>query len=183
VSDEISLPPGSPLAELVNRSPTLVVFLRHFGCTFCRQTMAEVSAHRPQIESSGVLIAFIHPESAQAAQPWFDKFGLSDVLQVSDPSLKLYVAFGLGNMRMSALLSPSTLVHGASSALTYGFGYQPPGLLRQLGGVFLVHRNQLLASFRHHSSDDRPDYLDLIRTAHVGDVTLPSSQDRSANAS
>ncbi len=58
---------------------------------------------RPQIESSGTAIAFVHPESADAARPWFDKFGLSDVLQVSDPSLKHYLAFGLGNMRMSAL--------------------------------------------------------------------------------
>ena len=144
--------------------------------------MAEVAAHRPQIESSGILIAFIHPESSAAARPWFDKFGLTDVLQVSDPSLKLYVAFGLGNMRMSALLNPTVLVHGASSALTYGFGFQPPGLLRQLGGVFVVHRNQLLASFRHHSSDDRPDYLDLIRTVSARDVTLPSSARPTDNA-
>ncbi len=66
------------------------------------------------------------------------------------------------------------MVRGASSALSYGFGYQPPGLLRQLGGVFVVHRDQLLASFRHHSSADRPDYLDLIRTSQARDVTLPS---------
>ena len=138
--------------------------------------MAEVASYRPQIESTGIRIAFVHPESPDAARPWFDKFGLTDVLQVSDPSLKLYVAFGLGNMRMLALLSPSTIVHGASSALSYGFGYQPPGLLRQLGGVFVVHRDELLASFRHHSSDDRPDYLDLIRTSQARDVTLRSPE-------
>jgi hypothetical protein len=174
VSDRISLPPDSPLGDLVNRSPTLVVFLRHFGCTFCRQTMAEVAERRLQIESSGTLIAFVHPESADAARPWFDRFGLGDVLQVSDPSLKHYLAFGLGNMRMTALLSPSVLVRGASAALSHGFGYQPPGLLRQLGGVFVVHRDQLLASFRHQSSADRADYLDLIRTSQARDVTLPS---------
>ena len=174
VSERISLPPESPLGDLVKRTPTLVVFLRHFGCTFCRQTMAEVGECRPQIESSGTAIAFVHPESADAARPWLDKFGLSGVLQVSDPSLKHYLAFGLGNMRMSALLSPSVVVRGAASALSYGFGYQPPGLLRQLGGVFVVHHDQLLASFRHQSSADRPDYLDLIRTSQAAAVTLPA---------
>jgi hypothetical protein len=162
VSETVSLPANSPLGELVNRSPTLVVFLRHFGCTFCRQTMADVAAIRPQIDSSGILIAFVHPESAEAARPWFSRYGLDDVLQVSDPALKHYVAFGLGNMRMLALLSPSAFVHGASAAMEHGFGYQPPGLLRQLGGVFVVYGDQVLASFRHQSSDDRPDYLDLV---------------------
>jgi hypothetical protein len=184
VSDTISFPPDSPLGEAVKRSPTLVVFLRHFGCTFCRQTMAEVSELRPQIEAGGTRIAFVHPESPEEARPWFGKFGLSDVLQVSDPGLKHYLAFGLGNMRMSALLSPSVVVRGAASAMSYGFGYQPPGLLRQLGGVFVVHGNQVLAAFRHHSSADRPDYLALVRTSQVRDVTLPSQNEtRSYNGS
>jgi hypothetical protein len=134
--------------------------------------MAEVAALRPQIESSGTQIAFVHPESPVAAQPWFERYGLADVLQVSDPPLKHYVAFGLGNMRMSALLSPTVLLHGASSALSHGFGYQPPGLLRQLGGAFVVYEDRILAAFRHHSSDDRPDYLDLVRSGTVRDVTL-----------
>ncbi|MGH9200259.1 MAG: SelL-related redox protein [Vicinamibacterales bacterium] len=165
MTETVVLPPDSPLGGLVNRSPTLVVFLRHFGCTFCRQTMAEVGELRPRIESSGTLIAFVHPESVDAARPWFERFGLSDVLQVSDPSLKHYVAFGLGNMRMSALLSPSVWARGASAAASYGFGYQPPGLLRQLGGAFVVRGDRILGSFRHHSSADRPDYLDLVSSS------------------
>ena len=135
--------------------------------------MAEVSELRPRIEASGAQIAFVHPESPEVARPWFDKFQLSEVFQHSDPSLKHYLAFGLGNMRMSALLSPTVVARGTVSALSYGFGYQPPGLLRQLGGVFVVHGNQVLASFRHQSSADRPDYLDLIRASESRDATLP----------
>jgi hypothetical protein len=136
--------------------------------------MAEVSELRPQIEAGGTQVAFVHPESPDVARPWFNKFLLSDIFQLSDPSLKHYLAFGLGNMRMSALLSPAVVARGAVSALSYGFGYQPPGLLRQLGGVFVVYGTQVLAEFRHQSSADRPDYLDLIRASQARDVTLPS---------
>ena len=174
VSDTVDFPPDSPLGEFVKRTPTLVVFLRHFGCTFCRQTMAEVGELRPQIEATRTQIAFVHPESPDVAPPWLAKFGLSGVFQLSDPALKHYLAFGLGNMRMSALLSPTVVVRGAAAAMSYGFGYQPPGLLRQLGGVFVVQEDQVLASFRHQSSADRPDYLELIRTSQSRDVTLPS---------
>jgi hypothetical protein len=136
--------------------------------------MAEVSELRPHIEAGGTQIAFVHPESPEVARPWFDKFLLSDVFRLSDPALKHYLALGLGNMRMSALLSPSVVARGAASALSYGFGYQPPGLLRQLGGVFVVHGTRVLAEFRHQSSADRPDYLELIRASQPRDVTLPS---------
>lgn len=172
VSDTIELPAGSPLRDVVHRAPTLVVFLRHFGCTFCRQTMAEVGERRPQIEMSGTGIAFVHPEAPEVARPWFNRYGLGDVVHVSDPTLKHYGAFGLGNMRLFTLVHPSVLASGASSALEHGFGLQPPGLLRQLGGAFVVHGDRVLASFRHQTSADRPDYLDLVQSARARDVTL-----------
>jgi AhpC/TSA antioxidant enzyme len=176
VSDLISLPPGSPLGALVDRSPTLVVFLRHFGCTFCREALADVSALRPQIDATGTRIAFVHLESDDVAKPWFDRYGLSDALQVSDPSRAHYRAFDLGNAGASALVDPVVWARGAASALSHGFGLQPPGLLRQLPGVFVVHRDRLLAAFRHRRAADRPDYLDLIRTGRARDVTLRSPE-------
>lgn len=134
--------------------------------------MAEVGELKPQIETRGTAIAFVHPESPDVARPWFDRYGLGDVLHVSDPTLRLYGVFGLGNMRMFMLVHPSVMVSGAASALTHGFGYQPPGLLRQLGGAFVVHRDRVLAAFRHQSSADRPDYLNLVESGRAQDATL-----------
>ena len=34
---------GKTLLELLDESPLLLVFLRHFGCSFCRQTLEYVS--------------------------------------------------------------------------------------------------------------------------------------------
>ena len=34
---------GSTLQALVEDSPVVLVFLRHFGCSFCRQVMSDVA--------------------------------------------------------------------------------------------------------------------------------------------
>ena len=38
-------------------------------------------------------------------------------------------------------------------------------MMRQLPGVFVVQGGGVLASFRHGSPADRPDYVRLVRTA------------------
>ncbi|MGB8536307.1 MAG: hypothetical protein WCD57_07830, partial [Acidobacteriaceae bacterium] len=45
---------GRTLLELVDESPILLIFLRHFGCSFCRQTLDDISRIREQIEGRGI---------------------------------------------------------------------------------------------------------------------------------
>ncbi|MFN8816592.1 MAG: hypothetical protein ACK5ZV_07645, partial [bacterium] len=40
---------GQSVAELSMRSPVLMVFLRHFGCTFCREALADVRAQLARV--------------------------------------------------------------------------------------------------------------------------------------
>nr|WP_256200529.1 hypothetical protein [Verrucomicrobium spinosum] len=42
---------GPSLAALSQQSPVLVVFLRHAGCTFCREALADIARVRPAIEA------------------------------------------------------------------------------------------------------------------------------------
>jgi len=160
----LDLPASSPLRHLQD-APTLVVLLRSFGCTFCREAMADVAAVRPQLEAAGVRLAFVHGGTPAEAEPFFAKYRLSDVVQVSDPGLDHYRAFALGRTGAVALADPVVWARGAMCALSHGFGAQPAGLMRQLPGVFVVQGNQVLAEYRHRSPADRPDYLSLTRRA------------------
>jgi hypothetical protein len=110
-------------------------------------------------------VAFVHAVSVEEADPWFARAGLADVPRVSDPALQHYRAFGLQTTGAAALLAPALWIRGAACSTRHGFGMQPPALLRQLPGVFVVSGTALLAEFRHGSPADRPDYLDLIRRA------------------
>src|SRR5271165_4494803 len=51
---------GETLGELTAGHAVLLVFLRHFGCTFCREAVEEVSKKRATIEAGGTRLAFVH---------------------------------------------------------------------------------------------------------------------------
>ena len=160
----LDLPADSPLRQLADR-PALVILLRSFGCTFCREAMADVAAAKEAIRKAGAEVAFVHGETESEARPWFEKFGLGDVLTISDPGLAHYRAFGLGRTTIGALVDPKVWTRGAVCAVSHGFGVQTPAMLRQLPGVFLVQGDRVIASYRHRSPADRPDYLALVRSA------------------
>jgi hypothetical protein len=162
----LDLPADSPLKQFADR-PALVVLLRSFGCTFCREAMADVAAARDAIRDAGAEVAFVHGGTVAEAAPWFEKFGLGDVMTISDPGLAHYRAFGLGRTRIGALVDPKVWTRGAVCAVSHGFGAQAPAMLRQLPGVFLVQGERVIASYRHRSPADRPDYLSLVRRADL----------------
>lgn len=158
----LDLPADSPLRALSR--PTLVVLLRSFGCTFCREAMADVAALRSEIREAGADIAFVHSEPREEADPWFAKYGLSDVLHVSDPTLAHYRAFGLGQTRASSIVDPKVWTRGAASALSHGFGTQSVEMMRRQPGVFVVQNDRVLAEYRHQTPADRPNYLALLKS-------------------
>ena len=167
MSETLDLPADSPLRKLAD-DPVLVVLLRSFGCTFCREAMADVAAVKPQLDAAGVRVAVVHGGSPEEAEPFFAKYRLTDVVRVSDPTLAHYRAFGLGRTGPQALIDPVVWARGAVCAISHGFGSQPAGLMRQLPGVFVVHGGRVLASYRHRSPADRPDYLALVLGALRG---------------
>lgn len=163
--DRIALPAGSPLRGL--SQPTLVILLRSFGCTFCREAMADVAARQSSLRQHGAAIAFVHGASHAEAARWFSKYGLDDVMQVSDPGLAHYRAFGLGRTDATDLVNPRVWTRGAACALAHGFGAQTIEMMRQLPGVFVVQHDRVLTEYRHRSPSDRPDYLQLVRSAET----------------
>ena len=129
--------------------------------------MADVAAAKRSIREAGAEVAFVHGGSPAQAAPWFQKFGLADVLTISDPELAHYRAFGLGRIAAGAMIDPRVWTRGAACALAHGFGAQTPAMMRQLPGVFLVQRDRVLAAYRHRSPADRPDYIALVHSANA----------------
>lgn len=87
--------------------PLVVVFVRHYGCIFCRERAAEVRAHRAAIERKGASIVFVGNGLPAMAREFAAQH--ADGLPVlSDPSKK---TFELAGMRrgLSTVLRPSML--------------------------------------------------------------------------
>ena len=161
---KLTLPGDSPLHAVAAQSPALVVFLRSFGCTFCREAMDDVSRVQQEIRAAGAGIVFVHSASTEEAAPWFSKYGLNGVTTISDPKLKHYKAFGLGRTPATSMVDPKVWIRGAASAMSHGFGSQTIEMMRQLPGVFIVQAGEVVAEYRHQSPADRPDYLRLVRS-------------------
>lgn len=166
------LPAGSPLHALTDK-PALVVFLRSFGCAFGREAIADVAAARAEIEAAGASIVFVHGGTREDADTWLSKYGMSGAAHISDPGLEHYAAFGLGRTHVLSLIDPRVWARGAACARTHGFGPQTAAMMRQLPGVFVVQGGGVLASYRHGSPADRPDYVRLVRNGIAG-VTMSS---------
>src|ERR1700721_843861 len=81
---------GRSLLDLVDESPVLLVFLRHFACAFCAQAIDRVAQVRQQIEAKGVRPVFVHLGSPERAKLYFDYYNLSDVERISNPEATLY---------------------------------------------------------------------------------------------
>ncbi|MEZ5059893.1 MAG: AhpC/TSA family protein, partial [Saprospiraceae bacterium] len=51
---------GANLLEVSSQKPVMLIFLRHFGCTFCRESLADLAEQRAGIEETGMQIIFVH---------------------------------------------------------------------------------------------------------------------------
>ncbi|MDX2114256.1 MAG: redoxin domain-containing protein, partial [Planctomycetota bacterium] len=124
---------GLSLLEMSEQRPTLVVFLRHSGCPFCIEAMADVARQRRAIEQSGVQVVLAHMGPEPAGEI-FEANGVGDLPRISDPEQKLYRAFGLRRGNLWQLGGPKVwwrvfqaLSAGRRVGRVVGDAWQMPG--------------------------------------------------------
>jgi hypothetical protein len=156
---------GRTLLELVDESPILLIFLRHFGCSFCRQTLDDVSKIRGVIEARGIRPVFVHLGSPERAKPYFDYYHLSDVERVSDPDASLYARAVFDLPRKNPFLHflvPAVWKGWLQGALRkHGIGMIQEDA-EQMPGIFYLRERAIVRAFRYRTIADQPDYLQLI---------------------
>lgn len=153
---------GQNLEEISHQAPTMLVFLRHFGCTFCRESLEDLKSVRNKIEIQGTRIIVVHMVSIKAATKELEKYGLEDLQQISDPECILYKKFGLKRGSIGQLFGLKVwirgiyagIVQGHSVGKEHGDGFQMPG-------VFLLFKGHILKQHIHKSAADRPNYITL----------------------
>ena len=153
---------GQTLLNLLDEKPMLLIFLRHFGDSFCRETIHDVARAKTSLERRNVRPVFVHMGSFDRARPFFARFGIPEVDRVSDPDMSLYQAPEFH------LLKTTVLPHffGARAYFTmaqrtlwrYGAGSPGKEDPTQLPGVFYLKDRAIHRAFRHRHLGDRPDY-------------------------
>jgi peroxiredoxin len=156
---------GASLLGLVEASPVLLVFLRHFGCSFCRQAISDVAELKPELDKRGVRPVFVHLGTPERAKPFFDYYGIGDVERVSDPEARVYQLplFALPRMHPAlTLLQPSVWMGWLKGAIfKHGIGaIKEDG--HQMQGIFFLRGPKIVRQFRYKTIADEPNYLKLV---------------------
>lgn len=151
---------GEGLGELSQRTPVLLVFLRHAGCTFCREAMADLARQRKRIEEAGVHIVLVHMSSRDKFRKFAERYDVPDLDHVTNPNRDLYRAFGLKRGSLRQLFGWEVWKRGIQAGLGEGHGIGAvQGDSTQMPGTFLIWKGEVLRSHRHFLASDRPNYF------------------------
>jgi hypothetical protein len=154
----VNLMPGS-LRDQLGEHRTLLVFLRHFGCTFCRETVADLreAASAPGFPP----VLFFFQGSPTEGRAFLRRYW-PEVRAVADPELVFYEAFGVQRGSLLQLFGPGVFRAGRR-AQEKGHANGPrSGDIFRMPGAFLVEGERVLWQHAYRHAGDHPDFRALV---------------------
>jgi peroxiredoxin len=156
---------GTSLLRLVQESPVLLIFLRHFGCSFCRKSISDIAGLNTELDARGVRPVFVHLGTPERAKPFFEYYRIGNVERVSDPEGALYrhPLFALRRVHpLWSLVTPAVWMGWMKGSIfKHGIGaIKEDG--HQMPGVFFFKGPKIVRRFRYKTIADEPDYLRLV---------------------
>jgi hypothetical protein len=149
------------LGSLWERAPAALVFLRHFGCIFCRAHVARLSRRAEAFRDAGAIVVAVGFGSYADAERFRRDVGLTLPLLV-DEERRAYRTLRLRRACPLSALGPADV---RARLAARAEGHRNRWLARhalQLGGsfVFAPHNVQRLAHYNRRFFDDAsPDTL------------------------
>ena len=160
---------GNNLLELSNKRPILLVFLRHFGCVFCKEALRDLFNIKSKLDKNDLSLVFVHMAENEIARNYFKQFDFDSVLHVSDPNKVYYKEFGLKKGNLNQLYGLKTWFRGFSKE-TSDFKLEIAkglGDSTQMPGIFIIKQGMITDSYIHNFASDRPDYNKLLECCIV----------------
>jgi peroxiredoxin len=124
------------LGQLWAKQTAVLVFVRHFGCLFCRQQVTDLVAQRERIHALGAELVVIGHGTVDEARAFRDEHHLTCPL-FTDPERQAYRALEMRHGRRT-LMTPRVVVHTVT-AMLQGFRQTfVAGDPLQQGGVIVI---------------------------------------------
>ena len=143
------------LGSLWDDRVAVVVWLRHFGCLFCRQQVAELRPHEGDFEARGARLVFIGNGSPTEARTFRDEWCAGCTL-LTDPHLRSYREIG-ARSGVASTLGPRAWVAGIRAFAGGARQTMVKGAPFQQGGVLVVAPgDDVLYSYLSKAAGDHP---------------------------
>ncbi|MFN8123071.1 MAG: SelL-related redox protein [Thermoleophilia bacterium] len=107
-----NLRPGT-LRDQLGPGPVMLVFLRHFGCLFCREVVRDVR-RRAEVDAVPRTV-FVHQGDVAEGDAFFARVW-PEAAAVSDPGAELYRAFGVERGNLAQMFGPSSFACAVRAA-------------------------------------------------------------------
>lgn len=154
---------GVSLHDLSMKHPIMLVFLRHFGCIFCKEALNDLSSKKQLLEKRGIKLVFVHMGSEEQGDEYFSQYGLDAFYTISDPECHVYSDFGLVKGSFGQLFGLTVMIRGIqANAKGNSFSLKQIGDGFQMPGIFFVNQGLIEDSYIHDKISDKPDYESLM---------------------
>lgn len=167
ISDELldrfvsgaNLSPGS-LGDQLGEGLNLLVFLRHFGCMFCRETLADIAAICDQDPAFPPPL-FFYQGTPVEGRALLRRYA-PNLRAVADPEGHFYDALRVERGGLLKMFGPGVwAARSRASAKGHSNGKRTGDIWR-MPGTFLARGSEIVWAHEYAHAADHPDYA-LIR--------------------
>lgn len=146
---------GESIDELSSKQDVLLVFLRHAGCTFCRETLDELKKARQQWQEQSLLPVVVHMGSIEQGVEMMKRYNLEDCPVISDPQCQLFRAYQLPRGTWKQLFGLRVWIEGFKAAILKGYGFgKLVGDGFQMSGAFVVRDGLIVRAYPSQDAAD-----------------------------
>ena len=150
---------GKSLYDVSSDQTIVVVFMRHFGCTFTRQLLRKLGNLEELANQHNTKLVLVHMLQRGEETPYLNR---ADIARVSDPYCELYRTFGLGKGGLLELFGPTVILQGIMALIKgCGVGHLAGDGL-QLPGAFIVKNGKIIRAQRAKTAAELPQLEKLF---------------------
>ncbi len=162
------------MAPRWHEGPLVIAFMRHFGCSFCREHLEHLRGAYEQIRDAGGDVVAVFQYGAEATRDYCDGRGLPFSC-VGDPLRAAYAELDIRRGSVGQLFGWGVVKRAVPAVRTAGGTRSPQGGdIAQLPGTFVVAPNGRVV-LAHYSANaaDNPSMNIVLEAVRAG-ATGPS---------
>ena len=157
----LHLRPGTLADQIDPHRPTLLVFLRHLGCPFCKEAIRDLRKLTEK-DPSYPAVLFFSQSCADEALPFFER-NWPQARVICDPDKEFYSAMQLRQGTFSQIWGLRVWTCSVRALAKGHVMTKPIGDPWLMPGVFLVRGNEILWSHQYEHQGDNPDWSKIPR--------------------
>lgn len=151
------------IAQMSEGKTVLVVFLRHFGCIFCRKLLQTLKDNKTLLDEKKIDPILVTMSNSKTAQLYLNSYNIDQCDFISDSDRKLYRSFGVTRGKFYQIFGLKVWWKTFVLGVLQGYGFKKTvGDAYQMSGVFLVKDSRVLKSFMPEYISDNFDLNEFL---------------------